>query len=67
MNKNTDAAKAASGMARKPYVSPACQVVDVEGDALLTSVSNGWTTSDRSHGQGIVEEDAENPYSDEDF
>ena len=54
-------------MARKPYVSPACQVVDVEGDALLTSVSNGWTTSDRSHGQGIVEEDAENPYSDEDF
>lgn len=67
MNKNIYAAKAASDVARKPYVSPVCQVVEVEGESLLMSASNRWTTTDREHGLGIVEEDAQDSYRDEDF
>ncbi len=70
MNKNIcDAAQAVAVAGRKPYQAPASVVVELEGDASLMSMSDsaGWTTSDRAHGKGLVEEDANNPYSDADF
>ena len=69
MNKNIYAAEAATTVGRRPYVAPASVMVEIDGDASLMTVSNGtgWTTTDRAHGNSIIDEDADNPYSDDDF
>lgn len=51
---------------KKTYISPAITVIGVDSSDLM-SVS-GWTyDGDKEHGFGIVEEDDENIYNDDDF
>lgn len=51
---------------KKTYISPAITVIGVESSELM-SVS-GWTHDGvKDHGFGIVEEDDENTYGDNDF
>ena len=51
---------------KKTYISPAITVIGVESSDL-TSVS-GWTyDGNKEHGFGVVEEDDENIYNDDDF
>ncbi len=51
---------------KKTYISPAITVIGVESSDLM-SVS-GWTyDGDKEHGFGVVEEDDENIYNDDDF
>lgn len=51
---------------KKTYISPAITVIDVESSDLM-SVS-GWTyDGNKEHGFGVVEEDDENIYNDDDF
>lgn len=52
---------------KKTYISPAITVIGVESSELMMSVS-GWTyDGDKEHGFGVVEEDDENIYNDDDF
>lgn len=52
---------------KKTYISPAITVIGVESSELMTAVS-GWTyDGDKEHGFGVVEEDDENTYGDDDF
>ena len=52
---------------KKTYISPAITVIGVESSELMASVS-GWTyDGDKEHGFGVVEEDDENIYNDDDF
>lgn len=52
---------------KKTYISPAITVIGVESSELMASVS-GWTyDGNKEHGFGVVEEDEENPYGDDDF
>lgn len=52
---------------KKTYISPAITVIGVESSELMTAVS-GWTyDGDKEHGFGVVEEDNENTYDDDDF
>lgn len=51
---------------KKTYISPAITVIGVESSELM-SVS-GWTyDGNKDHGFGVVEEDDENKYDDNDF
>lgn len=51
---------------KKTYISPAITVIGVDSSDLM-SVS-GWTyDGDKEHGFGVVEEDDENIYKDDDF
>lgn len=51
---------------KKTYISPAITVIGVDSSDLM-SVS-GWTyDGDKEHGFGVVEEDDENIYNDDDF
>lgn len=51
---------------KKTYISPAITVIGVDSSDLM-SVS-GWTyDGDKEHGFGVVEEDDENTYGDDDF
>lgn len=59
---------------RKQYVKPIIVWMPVCGETLLVDVSggsgrvpSGWTTSDPAHGDGIIEENPENPFDDSDF
>lgn len=52
---------------KKTYISPAITVIGVESSELMASVS-GWTyDGNKEHGFGVVEEDDENIYKDDDF
>lgn len=52
---------------KKTYISPAITVIGVESSELMTAVS-GWTyDGNKDHGFGVVEEDDENKYDDNDF
>lgn len=51
---------------KKTYISPAITVIGVESSELM-SVS-GWTPNGKTEdGFGVVEEDDENIYKDDDF
>ena len=51
---------------KKTYISPAITVIGVDSSDLM-SVS-GWTPDGKKeHGFGVVEEDNENIYDDNDF
>ena len=51
---------------KKTYISPAITVIGVDSSDLM-SVS-GWThDGDKEDGFGVVEEDNENIYKDDDF
>lgn len=51
---------------KKTYISPAITVIGVESSELMTV--SGWThDGDKEHGFGVVEEDDENTYGDNDF
>ena len=51
---------------KKTYISPAITVIGVDSSDLM-SVS-GWTPDgNKEHGFGVVEEDNENIYKDDDF
>ena len=59
---------------RKQYLKPIATWIPVFGEALLVGesegsgrVPSGWTTSDPAHGDGIIEENPENPFDDSDF
>lgn len=56
---------------RKQYVTPYTTVtMMIEAQAVLAASGpgdSGWTTSDKNHGQGIKEEDKNDPYSDDSF
>ncbi len=52
---------------KKKYISPAITVISSESSELMASVS-GWSPDgNKEHGFGVVEEDDENPYNDNDF
>lgn len=52
---------------KKTYISPAITVIGVESSELMTAVS-GWTyDGNKEHGFGVVEENDENTYGDDDF
>lgn len=52
---------------KKTYISPAITVIGVESSELMASVS-GWTPNGKTEdGFGVVEEDDENIYKDDDF
>lgn len=51
---------------KKTYISPAITVIGVESSELMTV--SGWTHDGvKDHGFGVVEEDDENIYNDDDF
>lgn len=51
---------------KKTYISPAITVIGVESSELMTV--SGWTPDGKpANGFGIVEEDDENIYNDNDF
>lgn len=51
---------------KKTYISPAITVIGVESSELMTV--SGWTPNGKTEdGFGVVEEDDENPYGDDDF
>ena len=51
---------------KKTYISPAITVIGVESSELMTV--SGWTPDGKpANGFGIVEEDNENTYDDNDF
>lgn len=63
--------EAAGNNNRKQYVTP-CMTVTlmIEDQAVLAASGpgdSGWTTSDKKDGQGILDEDKNNPYSDGSF
>lgn len=55
---------------KRCYVVPSTKVVLMMEDESVLAGSgpgeggSGWTTSDKQHGQGIKEEDKDNPYDD---
>lgn len=49
------------------YITPTSTLVRVSNEPIMAAVSGGWTTSDREHGQDIIEEDGNNPYDDDSF
>lgn len=49
------------------YIAPMSMLIRVSNEPLMAATSGGWTTTDREHGHGIVEEDKDNPYDDDTF
>lgn len=49
------------------YITPTSTLVRVSNEPIMAAVSGGWTTTDREHGHGIIEEDGDNPYGDDTF
>lgn len=51
------------------YVQPRIMVIEMyeAGTILAGSDRSGWTTTDTEHGSGIIEEDPDHPYGDDDF
>ena len=54
-------------VARRQYVRPLAVVVAVCEAGAMLAASEGWTTTDKNGGKGIVEEDKNNPYDDDSF
>ncbi len=51
---------------KKTYISPAITVIGVESSELMTV--SGWSPDgNKENGFGVVEEDDENIYKDDDF
>lgn len=53
---------------KKKYTAPTCKVIEMETQPILAgSNSFRWTTSDEQNGDDVMEEDSDNPFSDDSF
>ena len=53
---------------KKKYITPTCKIIEMETQSILAASNNiNWTTSDEQSGNSVIEEDPDNPFSDDSF
>lgn len=65
MNKKTETTVAT--VVKKKYIAPSISIFQMSQGAAIMQASQGWTTTDKPGGNGIIEENPDDPRPDDTF